>query len=325
MLVANPTYRESRYEPAGPMPESSQAVAAALKGRRLPLASRVEISIIEEGQARWLAFLNRELDFLDILPVEFTEQALDARGKLLPELAKRGIVHDVLLRPNTWWFYFNMEDPVVGGYTPEKIALRRAIGMGYDNADGDPRAAERPRSAGATGSIPPDIAGYDPTLKTQAQLYDPALARALLDRFGYKDRDGDGYRETPDGKPLAIERWSTPNSAIAAERRAVEEEHGCDRHPARAEEGPRARAAEDGARRARSRCAATAGTPTIPDAENFMQLLYGGVGTGQQRALQPAGIQRAVRARAHAARFAGAHAALRPDDGARRSRMRRGA
>lgn len=33
----------------------------------------------------------------------------------------------------------------------------------------------------------------------------------MLDRFGYKDRDGDGYRELPDGKPLVIERWSTPS------------------------------------------------------------------------------------------------------------------
>jgi ABC-type transport system substrate-binding protein len=32
VLVSNPTYRESRYEPAGPMPEASRAVAAALKG-----------------------------------------------------------------------------------------------------------------------------------------------------------------------------------------------------------------------------------------------------------------------------------------------------
>ena len=25
--------------------------------------------------------------------------------------------------------YFNMDDPVVGGYTPERVALRRAIGL----------------------------------------------------------------------------------------------------------------------------------------------------------------------------------------------------
>ena len=53
------------------------------------------------------------------------------------------------------------------------------------------------RALPAYGPIPPDIAGYDPNLKTHAQLYDPGAARALLDRFGYKDRDGDGYRETP--------------------------------------------------------------------------------------------------------------------------------
>ena len=68
---------------------------------------------------------------LDRLPGEFVEQAL-ANGKLRPDLAAKGIRHEVLLRPNTRWTYFNMEDPVVGGYTPEKIALRRAIGMGYD-------------------------------------------------------------------------------------------------------------------------------------------------------------------------------------------------
>src|SRR6185503_6800170 len=104
---ANPTFRETYYEPAGPIPESSTNVAQALRGKRLPLASRVEISIIEEGQARWLAFLNREIDFLDIVPPEFTSQALDENGKLLPWLAERGIAHDVLLRPNSWWVYFN--------------------------------------------------------------------------------------------------------------------------------------------------------------------------------------------------------------------------
>ena len=212
VLVANPAFRETYYAPAGPIPESSLKVAETLRGKRLPQASRIEISVIEEGQARWLAFLNGEIDFLDIVPAEFTSQALDENGKLLPWLANRGIAHDVLLRPNSWWTYFNMKDPVVGGYSPDKIALRRAIGMAYDNAEAI-RVLLKGRAIPANGPIPPDIAGYDPNLRTDAQFYDPALARALLDRFGYKDRDGDGYRETPDGKPLTIVRWSTPNSA----------------------------------------------------------------------------------------------------------------
>src|SRR4029078_11311680 len=118
--------------------------------------------------------------------------------------------------PNSYWTYFNMKDPVVGGYTPEKIALRRAISMAY-NVDEKIRVLAKGRAVPAMSPIPPDIAGYDPALKTQAQLYDPAAARALLDRFGYKARDGDGYREMPDGKPLVLERWSAPTSLTRQE------------------------------------------------------------------------------------------------------------
>ncbi len=209
-LDANPGFRETTYVPAGPVPVDAQPIAAAMKGRRLPLVQRIDISVIEEGQGQWLAFLNREIDLLERLPSEFVEQAL-VGGKLKPELTAIGIGHETLLRPNTWWTFFNMDDPVIGGYTPDKIALRRAIGMGYDD-DEAIRVLLKGRAVPAAGLIPPDIAGFDPALRTQAQLYDPAAARALLDRFGYKDRDGDGYRETPAGTPLVLERWSTPNS-----------------------------------------------------------------------------------------------------------------
>jgi ABC-type transport system substrate-binding protein len=276
VLVANPGFRDTTYAPAGPIPAGSQPVAAALKGRKLPLAGRVEINIIEEGQARWLAFLNREIDFLDILPSEFTGEVLDASGRLRPSLAAKGIVHDVLLRPNTWWNYFNMEDPVVGGYTPERIALRRAIGMGYDNAEAI-RVLLKGRAAPAYGPIPPDIAGYDPNLKTDAQLYDPAAARALLDRFGYKDRDGDGYREAPDGKPLTIERWSTPNSGS---RQADELwKKNMDAIGIRmAFKKDRVPELRKMARLGKIAMRSDGWNADYPDAENFMQLLYGGSG-----------------------------------------------
>ena len=123
VLVANPGYRESMYVPAGPVPAEAVPVAAALKGKKLPLPGRVEVSVIEEGQAQWLAFINREADLLERLPSDFVDEAL-ADGKLKPALAARGIRHQMLLRPNTRWTYFNMDDPVVGGYTPPQIALR---------------------------------------------------------------------------------------------------------------------------------------------------------------------------------------------------------
>ena len=48
--------------------------------------------------------------------------------------------------------------------------------------------------------------------KPNLNKQDVQLANALLDRFGYKDVDGDGYREMPDGKPLVITRSSTPRA-----------------------------------------------------------------------------------------------------------------
>jgi ABC-type transport system substrate-binding protein len=272
VLDPNPGYREVSYVPTGPIPPESQAVAAALKGKRLPIPGRIEVSVIEEGQARWLAFLNRELDLLETLPSEFIGQAI-VNGKLKPDLAARGIGHEVLLRPNTWWTYFNMEDPVVGGYTPEKIALRRAIGMAYDQAE-EIRVVLKGRAIPAAGPIPPDIVGFDPKQKTLAQLYDPAAARALLDRFGYKDRDGDGYRETPDGKPLAIEHWSAPTSVTRQSDELWKKNMDAI--------GIRMVFRKD--RTAELRKMARLGRiPTrvdgwnadYPDAENFMQLLYG--------------------------------------------------
>jgi oligopeptide transport system substrate-binding protein len=272
VLVANPGYRDETYTPAGPVPASSQPIAAALKGRKLPLPGRIEISIIEEGQARWLAFLNRELDLLEQLPSDFVDEAL-IDGKLKPDLAAKGIRHEVLLRPNTYWTYFNMKDPGVGGYTPERIALRRAIGMAY-NVDEQIRVLAKGRAVPAISPIPPDIAGYDPAQKTQAQLYDPAAARALLDRFGYKDRNGDGYRERPDGTPLVIERWSMPTSAS----RQTDElwKKNMDAIGIRIEfKKDKLPELRKMARLGKIPTRGDGWNADYPDAENFMQLLYG--------------------------------------------------
>jgi ABC-type transport system substrate-binding protein len=40
--------------------------------------------------------------------------------------------------------------------------------------------------------------------------YDPPRARALLDLYGFVDRDGDGWRERPDGSPLELVMATEP-------------------------------------------------------------------------------------------------------------------
>jgi ABC-type transport system substrate-binding protein len=236
-LVANPAFRETTYVPAGAVPQASMPIAAALNGKKLPLVGRIQITVIEEGQGVWLAFAKRELDLLERLPPDFVEQVL-ANGKLRPDLAATGVRHEALLRPNTRWTWFNMEDPVVGGYTPEKIALRRAIGMGYDISEFI-RVILKGRAIPANGPIPPTSPATIRHLKTAAHLYDPAAARVAG-----QVRTGTAMA-TATARPWTARRLaralSAPDIARATGRRAIEEEHGCDRPSHRVPEGPKLR------------------------------------------------------------------------------------
>ena len=271
-LLKSPTYREVMYSPAGPIPAPSQPIAAALKGRRLPLVPRVDITVMEEGQARWLAFLNSESDVLLSLPVQFIDQALVA-GKLKPELAAKGVVHQAFIAPAVRYTRFDMENAVVGGYSAEKVALRRAIGMAYNVAEAI-RVLYQGRAVPAQGPIPQDVAGYDAKLRTNAQLYDPGAARALLDKFGYRDRNGEGYRQAPDGKALVIEYWTPPTSA-ARERDELWKKSmdaiGL-RLVVKKDKQPEITKM---ARQGQIPVSDGAWIADYPDGENFMQLLYG--------------------------------------------------
>jgi ABC-type transport system substrate-binding protein len=103
-----------------------------------------------------------------------------------------------------------MDDPVVGGYTNDKIALRRAIGMAY-NVEEEIRVLRQSQGMPATQVIPPGVVGHDPKFVSNTK-YDPAGAKALLDKFGYLDRDKDGWRDLPDGKPLVLKMGTSPSA-----------------------------------------------------------------------------------------------------------------
>jgi len=207
----NPNYREEYFqgEPA-PDDKEGQAILQRLQGRRLPMIGRFEVDVIEELQPRWLAFLNQEHELLWRLPEEYAFQAVP-NNQLAPNLKKRSIQMQQVPALDLTFTYFNMEDPVVGGYTPDKVALRRAISLGYKTID-EIRIIRKNQAIPAHTPYSPGVAGYDPNFRTSANEYSPAKAKALLDMYGYIDRDGDGYREMPDGSPLVLKFNSTPNA-----------------------------------------------------------------------------------------------------------------
>ncbi len=209
VLEANPNFREVFYDAEPGNDPMMKAILDRMKGKKLPLVQRVEVIIVEESQPRWLAFLNGETDYMNA-PTEFAGIAFPG-GKLAPNLAKQGITGQRAVEQDLVYTFFNLDHPVVGGYTPEKIALRRAIALAY-NYHEDISVIRNGGAIKAESPVPPDVQGYDPAFKSPQMTYDPARARALLDMYGYLDRDGDGYREKPDGSPLAIELSSQPDT-----------------------------------------------------------------------------------------------------------------
>ena len=203
VLVRNPNYRDDTYH-AEPNPGDAEGAAMVAKfaGRKLPMIDRVEVSIIETTQPRWLSFLNTEQDFLERLPAEFVDQAIPG-GKVAPNLAKRGIQALRTVGADVTLTVYNMDDAVVGGYTPERVALRRAMVLG-DDVMREIRIVRHGQAIPAQAIVPPLTEGYRADLKTEMGVYDPARAKALLDVYGYVDRNGDGWRENPDGSPLLL-------------------------------------------------------------------------------------------------------------------------
>lgn len=185
VFAANPTYREEVFE-----------------GRKLPMIDRVELIFTVEDQPMWLAFLARDLDMMINVPVGFLLQAAP-NGRLAPHLARQGVAMHTYVYPAIWFDSFNMRDPVVGGYTPDRVALRRAIALAFDRR----QAIDIIFNGGglpANGVVPAGVAGHDEKALTDVFDHDLPRAKALLDLYGYVDRDGDGWREAPDGSPLAI-------------------------------------------------------------------------------------------------------------------------
>lgn len=180
---------------------AGEALAARFRGRNLPMLDRVEITIVEEAQPRWLSFLNRQIDMV-ALPNEFVNLAAP-NGKVAPNLAKDGIQLHQEVGVSTFYTYFGMENPILGGYTPDKVALRRAIALAHD-AQREIRLLRRGQGVVPQTILPPGIPGYDPAMRTEMSQHSLPRAKALLELYGYTDKNGDGWRDMPDGSPLLI-------------------------------------------------------------------------------------------------------------------------
>ncbi len=208
VLERSPGFRPMTYEGAPADDPIAREIAMHLKDKRLPLADEVVVDIVDEDQPRWLSFLDGSYHWLQV-PGEFRTLAAPG-GRIAPYLARRGVRLQAHLQADMAMSFFFMEHPLVGGYTPDKVALRRAIGLAFDG-----EAYIRQVFGGfgirAQSTVTPHTSGYDTAYKSEMSEYSPVRAKALLDLYGYVDRNGDGWREQPDGSPLVLVMASMSN------------------------------------------------------------------------------------------------------------------
>ncbi|MDE1716343.1 ABC transporter substrate-binding protein, partial [Chromobacterium amazonense] len=181
---------------------------------RYPQIDRIEVAVIQEEQPTWLAFKSGELDISGI-PQPLVKQVLRLdptnpfRAELKAEFRQQGIQLSRSLEEGVTFYAFNMKDPMVGGYGKDRIALRRAISMAFNNAE-TIRDIRRNQAVQMQYIIPPNVSGHNPDFHG-AYPFNPPLANALLDQAGYKI-GADGYRHQPDGKPLIVDYLTGPTA-----------------------------------------------------------------------------------------------------------------
>jgi ABC-type transport system substrate-binding protein len=208
VLERNPNYHGMTWSASAPAGDAAaQRIVQQMQGKQLPAIDRVVISIMEEDQARWLAFQNDELDVMN-MDGPLAPQALDG-AQLKPELIKRGIQLSRVPDLEVMYHYWQWNDPVVGGMGKAQIALRRALAMAYD-VNEEIRVVRNGQAIALNYPIPPGVAGHADHWQSSVR-HDVATANALLDRYGYR-KGADGYRRQPNGQPLAIRYASRPDS-----------------------------------------------------------------------------------------------------------------
>lgn len=199
-LVANPDYRGFVWNFKSTGTAWDNQLVKEMTGKKMPQIGKVNISIIEEEQSRWLAFQSKQLDF-DKLTSSSIPKVLDQNNQLKPAMRQKGI----RLYPNKeaeiTYTMLNMRDPIIGGNSLDKIALRRAIAMSF-NVDEYIRILRKGQAVKAEMLVPAGVNGHNPKYRSSIG-YNPTLANKLLDHFGYK-KGADGYRNLPNGKALVL-------------------------------------------------------------------------------------------------------------------------
>ncbi|MFQ5442640.1 MAG: ABC transporter substrate-binding protein [Thermodesulfobacteriota bacterium] len=161
ILKRNKRFHGERYPSEGA--ESDRAAGLLSDGgKRLPFIEKIVLKIEKEAIPRWNKFTQGYYDNSGITSESF-DQAVTfsptGRAELTPFMREKGIRLVTSVEPSTFYAGFNMLDSAVGGYTPEKQKLRRAISIALDYEEYI-EIFNNGRGIPASSPLPPGIFGH---------------------------------------------------------------------------------------------------------------------------------------------------------------------
>ncbi len=225
-------------------------------GKALPLSERIVAHIIVENQPQWLKFMAGQLDLIRLEKDNYSS-TIASDHELKSEILKKGV--QLSKNPSTteWFIGFNMEDPVVG----KNKDLRKAIGLAYDSKE-DIEIFTNGHSDLSNQILPPQIEGFDKNIPPRE--YNVEKAKKLLADAGF-----------PGGKGL-------PKLVFDVEGSSSQRQWGEFFKNQMAKIGINVEVRTntrpelmDKKRRGKLQVHMDGWIADYPDAENFMQLLYG--------------------------------------------------
>ncbi len=256
VLSKNPTWHGETYPTEGEPGDKEKGLLEDA-GKPLPFVEKVVFHEIIEDQPRWLNLMKGNLDYMGI-PKDNFDAAIKG-GQLTEDMKGKGFGLYITQEPDVTYTSFNMDDPVVG----KNANLRKAIALATDT----PTLIEKfynGRAIVAQGPIPPDVDGYDANFKNEFKEYNISKAKEFLAKAGF-----------PEGKGAPVLEYSTTNSTTARQMAEYFQQNmkaiGLDVKII-SNSWPQF---TDKIRERKAQVWGIAWAADYPDAENFLQLLYG--------------------------------------------------
>lgn len=180
--VKNPNYRDVYYPSEGSEEDKKKGLLKDA-GKKLPLVDKIVVHIQKESQPAWLSFEKGKLDLLAIPKDNFDSVVTPDKG-ITDAYAKKEITLNIAPDLDITYIAFNHEYKLF-----QNKKLRQAMSLAYDNEKAN-KLFYNNNAYLAQTILPPGIGGYDEDYKNPYAKYDLAKAKKLLIEAGYANGKG---------------------------------------------------------------------------------------------------------------------------------------